>query len=106
MSAVILNIQKLDTLPPFEYQTTPLFGSPLYVNGCYSNGNFTLNQNIFPPLCRCGTGLMEIVFEPDLFDGEEAAALIKELILILQVLHTSTLKNIQPWWLGGSASAS
>jgi Asp-tRNA(Asn)/Glu-tRNA(Gln) amidotransferase B subunit len=28
---------------------------------------------------------MEIVFEPDLFDGEEAAALIKELALILQV---------------------
>ncbi len=35
---------------------------------------------------RCGTGLMEIVFEPDLFDGEEAAALIKELALILQVM--------------------
>ena len=28
---------------------------------------------------------MEIVFEPDLFDGEEAAALIKELALVLQV---------------------
>ena len=28
---------------------------------------------------------MEIVFEPDLFDGEEAAAVIKELILVLQV---------------------
>ena len=28
---------------------------------------------------------MEIVFEPDLFDGEEAASLIKELTLILQV---------------------
>jgi aspartyl-tRNA(Asn)/glutamyl-tRNA(Gln) amidotransferase subunit B len=34
---------------------------------------------------RCGTGLMEIVFEPDLFDGEEAASLVKELSLILQV---------------------
>jgi len=28
---------------------------------------------------------MEIVFKPDLFDGEESAALIKELSLILQV---------------------
>ena len=28
---------------------------------------------------------MEIVLEPDLFDGEEAAAVIKELILVLQV---------------------
>ncbi len=28
---------------------------------------------------------MEIVFEPDLFDGEEAASLVKELSLILQV---------------------
>ncbi len=31
---------------------------------------------------------MEIVFEPDLFDGEESASLIKELSLILQVI----------WW--------
>jgi len=32
---------------------------------------------------------MEIVFEPDLFDGEEAAALIKELALILQVISVN-----------------
>ena len=38
-------------------------------------------------LNRCGTGLMEIVFAPDLFDGEEAASLIKELILILKVFY-------------------
>jgi len=29
---------------------------------------------------------MEFVFEPDLVDGEEAAALVKELIFILQLL--------------------
>lgn len=29
---------------------------------------------------------MEFVFEPDLIDGEEAAALVKELTLILQLL--------------------
>lgn len=34
---------------------------------------------------------MEIVFEPDLFDGEEAAALIKELVLILQVTNITCL---------------
>ena len=28
---------------------------------------------------------MEIVFEPDLFDGEEAASLIKELMMVLEV---------------------
>ena len=38
-------------------------------------------------LNRCGTGLIEIVFGPDLFHGEEAASLVKELILILQRLE-------------------
>ena len=32
-------------------------------------------------------GLIEIVFGPDLFHGEEAASLVKELILILQRLE-------------------
>lgn len=35
---------------------------------------------------------MEIVFEPDLSDGEEAAALIKELSLILQSLGSCSCK--------------
>ena len=37
-------------------------------------------------LNRCGSGLIEIVFGPDLFHGEEAASLVKELILILRKL--------------------
>ena len=37
-------------------------------------------------LNRCGVGLMEIVFQPDLFNGEEAAALVRELSLILKVM--------------------
>ena len=41
-------------------------------------------------LNRCGTGLIEIVFGPDLFHGEDAASLIKELILILQTLDVCT----------------
>ena len=36
-------------------------------------------------LNRCGVGLMEIVFQPDLFNGEEAVALVRELSLILKV---------------------
>lgn len=35
---------------------------------------------------------MELVFEPDLSDGEEAAALVKEIILILQRLGTCSGK--------------
>lgn len=35
---------------------------------------------------------MELVFEPDLSDGEEAAALVKELVLILQWLDTCSCK--------------
>ncbi|KAF7273522.1 hypothetical protein GWI33_013765 [Rhynchophorus ferrugineus] len=43
-------------------------------------------------LNRAGIPLMEVVFEPDLTDGEEAAALIKELIGILQRLQTCSCK--------------
>lgn len=43
-------------------------------------------------LNRAGVPLMELVFEPDLTDGEEAAALVKELVLILQTLNTCTCK--------------
>jgi len=39
-------------------------------------------------LNRAGVPLMELVFEPDLTDGEEAAALVKELVLILTSLGT------------------
>lgn len=35
---------------------------------------------------------MELVFEPDLVDGEEAAALIKELVIILQRIQTCSCK--------------
>ncbi|GFG30311.1 hypothetical protein Cfor_02126 [Coptotermes formosanus] len=43
-------------------------------------------------LSRAGVPLMELVFEPDLENGEEAAALVKELILILQRLGTCSCK--------------
>jgi len=42
----------------------------------------------FVDLNRCGSGLMEIVFAPDLRHGEEAAALVKELVLLLEKLDT------------------
>ncbi|XP_075705803.1 glutamyl-tRNA(Gln) amidotransferase subunit B, mitochondrial isoform X2 [Rhinoderma darwinii] len=40
-------------------------------------------------LNRAGIGLMEIVMEPDMTCGEEAAAAVRELQLILQALETS-----------------
>ena len=43
-------------------------------------------------LNRAGMPLMELVFEPDLTDGEEAAALVKELVLILSRLGTCNCK--------------
>ncbi|XP_015108735.1 glutamyl-tRNA(Gln) amidotransferase subunit B, mitochondrial [Diachasma alloeum] len=43
-------------------------------------------------LNRAGVPLMEFVFEPDLSDGEEAAALVKELSLVLQRLNTCSCK--------------
>lgn len=46
---------------------------------------------------RAGAPLMELVFEPDLQDGEEAAALVKELVLILQMIDTCSCK----WHEGG-----
>ncbi|XP_074096932.1 glutamyl-tRNA(Gln) amidotransferase subunit B, mitochondrial [Cotesia typhae] len=43
-------------------------------------------------LNRAGMPLMELVFEPDLSDGEEAAGLVKELINILVRLGTCSCK--------------
>lgn len=43
-------------------------------------------------LNRAGVPLMELVFDPDLTDGEEAAALVKELVLILSILGTCNCK--------------
>lgn len=43
-------------------------------------------------LNRAGAPLMELVFEPDLSDGEEAAAMIKELMLILNRLGTCSCR--------------
>ncbi|KAL0128262.1 hypothetical protein PUN28_003491 [Cardiocondyla obscurior] len=43
-------------------------------------------------LNRAGIPLMEFVFEPDLVNGNEAAALVKELIFILQLLNVSSCK--------------
>jgi aspartyl-tRNA(Asn)/glutamyl-tRNA(Gln) amidotransferase subunit B len=43
-------------------------------------------------LNRAGNPLMEIVFEPDLCDGEEASALIRDLILLLKSLDTCSCR--------------
>lgn len=43
-------------------------------------------------LNRAGVPLMEIVFEPDLSTGEEAAALLRELTLILTRLKVCSCK--------------
>ncbi|XP_066901988.1 glutamyl-tRNA(Gln) amidotransferase subunit B, mitochondrial isoform X2 [Halyomorpha halys] len=51
-----------------------------------SNGRNLVDLN------RAGVPLIEIVFAPDLSDGYEAAALVKELILILRRLKTCSCK--------------
>ncbi|KAK0088566.1 hypothetical protein PV325_011486 [Microctonus aethiopoides] len=43
-------------------------------------------------LNRAGVPLMELVFEPDLKNGEEAVALVKELMIILQRLNSCSCK--------------
>ena len=43
-------------------------------------------------LNRAGCPLMELVFEPDLCNEEEAASLVKELILILLKIKTCSCK--------------
>ncbi|XP_071977468.1 glutamyl-tRNA(Gln) amidotransferase subunit B, mitochondrial isoform X2 [Engystomops pustulosus] len=48
----------------------------------------TMHQTLID-LNRAGIGLMEIVMEPDMTCGEEAAAAVRELQLILQALGTS-----------------
>ncbi|CAG7726265.1 unnamed protein product [Allacma fusca] len=51
-----------------------------------------VDQRSLIDLNRAGIALMEIVFEPNLRDGEEASALIKELTLILQRIQTCDCK--------------
>lgn len=51
-----------------------------------------LSRRSLVDLNRAGVPLMELVFEPDLSTGEEAAALVKELILILTRLNTCSCK--------------
>lgn len=41
---------------------------------------------------RAGVPLMELVFEPDLSNGDEATALVKELILILRAISASSCR--------------
>uniref|UniRef100_A0A1Y1KYJ0 Glutamyl-tRNA(Gln) amidotransferase subunit B, mitochondrial n=3 Tax=Photinus pyralis TaxID=7054 RepID=A0A1Y1KYJ0_PHOPY len=43
-------------------------------------------------LNRAGVPLMELVFEPDLCNGEEAAALVKELVNVFECLQTCSCK--------------
>ncbi|XP_051173159.1 glutamyl-tRNA(Gln) amidotransferase subunit B, mitochondrial [Leptopilina boulardi] len=50
------------------------------------------NKRSLIDLNRAGMPLMELVFEPDLGDGEEAASLIKELCAILERLGTCSCK--------------
>ncbi|XP_066901993.1 glutamyl-tRNA(Gln) amidotransferase subunit B, mitochondrial isoform X3 [Halyomorpha halys] len=54
-------------------------------------GKGKTNRNLVD-LNRAGVPLIEIVFAPDLSDGYEAAALVKELILILRRLKTCSCK--------------
>ena len=51
----------------------------------------TLSRSLID-LNRAGVGLMELVFEPDLENGEEAAALVNELIRILTLIQTCNCK--------------
>ncbi|XP_015598393.1 glutamyl-tRNA(Gln) amidotransferase subunit B, mitochondrial isoform X2 [Cephus cinctus] len=51
-----------------------------------------LERRSLVDLNRAGIPLMEFVFEPDLTDGEEAAALVKELSIILERLGTCSCK--------------
>ncbi|XP_078040857.1 glutamyl-tRNA(Gln) amidotransferase subunit B, mitochondrial isoform X2 [Augochlora pura] len=50
-----------------------------------------LGKNLID-LNRAGMPLMELVFEPDLTNGEEAAALVKELSLVLQLIGACSCK--------------
>ncbi|CAH1389361.1 unnamed protein product [Nezara viridula] len=53
---------------------------------------YDINGRNLVDLNRAGVPLIEIVFAPDLSDGYEAAALVKELILILRRIETCSCK--------------
>ncbi|XP_071489658.1 glutamyl-tRNA(Gln) amidotransferase subunit B, mitochondrial-like [Diadema antillarum] len=50
------------------------------------------NQETLVDLNRAGVGLMELVTEPDLTDGTDSAAMVRELQLLLQTLGTCSGK--------------
>ncbi|XP_071950488.1 glutamyl-tRNA(Gln) amidotransferase subunit B, mitochondrial-like [Antedon mediterranea] len=50
------------------------------------------NRQTLVDLNRAGVGLMEIVTEPNLHNGQEAAAMVRELQLILQTINTCDAK--------------
>lgn len=51
-----------------------------------------LNHIALVDLNRAGVALMEFVFEPDLRSADEAVSLVKELVLVLKSIGTSTCK--------------
>lgn len=54
---------------------------------------YDTNQDVrFIDLNRAGIALMEIVFEPDLSDGDEAAGLVRELVAILRQIESCSCK--------------
>uniref|UniRef100_A0A0A9YG45 Glutamyl-tRNA(Gln) amidotransferase subunit B, mitochondrial n=1 Tax=Lygus hesperus TaxID=30085 RepID=A0A0A9YG45_LYGHE len=75
----------------FYYKTSRLKQLQLEQDSGKSLHDDHLNRSLID-LNRAGVPLMELVFEPDLSDGEEAAALVKELILILTRLRTCSCR--------------
>lgn len=68
-------------------------GEKLFISNCrsrYKHDKILCRSLV--DLNRAGVPLMELVFEPDLEDGEEAAALVKELVLIMNRLGTCSCK--------------
>ena len=53
---------------------------------------YVLSARSLIDLNRAGMPLIEIVFEPDLADGYEAAGLLEELMLILKAVDSCSCK--------------
>ncbi|GAV04287.1 hypothetical protein RvY_14590 [Ramazzottius varieornatus] len=53
------------------------------------------DNNSLIDLNRAGIGLMEIITKPDFTSGEQAAAFVRELVLILKVLHVCDVRMFE-----------
>jgi len=86
-----LNFVTIDSHAPSYDKTVKLTQIQLEQDSGKTLHDFVHDQNLVD-LNRSGIGLMEFVFEPDIYTAQEAVSLVRELICILKRLNVCSCK--------------